>query len=49
VYARYNNKMQYGDHVDDPITEPPSRQYRTDISSTVFLSDSNIYLQHIIK
>jgi PKHD-type hydroxylase len=42
-YARYNNKMHYGDHVDDPIMGPPGGQYRTDVSTTVFLTEPDEY------
>jgi PKHD-type hydroxylase len=42
-YARYTPEMTYGYHVDDPIMGPMSGRYRTDISTTVFLSDKNEY------
>ena len=41
-YARYKKGMTYGDHVDDPIMHADG-PYRSDISITVFLSDSNEY------
>ena len=42
-YARYTSGMTYGYHVDDPIMGPMSGRYRTDISTTVFLSDKSEY------
>lgn len=42
-YARYTPGMTYGYHVDDPIMGPMSGRYRTDISTTVFLSDKSEY------
>ncbi len=42
-YARYTPGMTYGFHVDDPIMGPMRGRYRTDISTTVFLSDKNEY------
>lgn len=41
-YARYTQGMSYGDHVDDPIMQADT-PYRSDISITVFLSDSVDY------
>lgn len=42
-YARYQPGMRYGDHVDDPVMGPPGAQYRSDVSTTVFLNSPADY------
>lgn len=42
-YARYGKGMTYGDHVDDPVMGPPGQQYRSDVSTTVFLNEPGEY------
>ncbi len=41
-YARYQAGMYYGEHVDDPVMGTNIR-YRSDISTTLFLSDPDEY------
>ncbi len=42
-YARYTPGMTYGNHVDDPVMGPPGQQYRSDVSTTVFLNSPDEY------
>ncbi|MFA7388026.1 MAG: Fe2+-dependent dioxygenase [Thiohalobacteraceae bacterium] len=42
-YARYTAGMQYGDHIDDPVMGAGAEQYRSDVSTTVFLCDRTEY------
>jgi len=42
-YARYTTGMSYGDHVDDPVMGPPGGQYRSDVSTTLFLNEPDDY------
>ena len=41
-YARYESGMEYGEHVDDPIMGQGDI-YRTDVSTTIFLSEPDEY------
>lgn len=42
-YARYTTGMQYGDHIDDPVMGSGPDQYRSDVSTTVFLNAPSEY------
>ena len=42
-YARYTPGMTYGFHVDNPVMGPAGQQYRTDVSTTVFLNGKDDY------
>lgn len=41
-YAKYQPGMEYGEHVDDPIMGQGDL-YRTDVSTTIFLSEPDEY------
>lgn len=42
-YARYTKGMTYGFHVDNPVMGPLGQQFRTDVSTTVFLNPKEDY------
>lgn len=42
-YARYETGMEYGEHVDDPVMGQQGDLYRTDVSTTIFLSEPDEY------
>jgi len=42
-YARYEPGETYGQHVDDPIMGPMQGRYRTDVSTTIFISNPKDY------
>ena len=42
-YARYTVGMSYGEHIDDPVMGPPGGQYRSDVSTTIFLNAPDEY------
>lgn len=42
-FARYGAGQSYGQHVDDAVMGAQGRQYRTDVSTTVFLSSPEDY------
>ena len=42
-FARYQPGQTYGQHVDDAVMGPQGGQYRTDVSSTIFLSSPDEY------
>ncbi len=42
-YAKYEPGMTYGIHVDDPVMGHNGDLYRTDVSTTIFLSDPGSY------
>jgi PKHD-type hydroxylase len=43
IFARYNEGMGYGDHVDDPVMGESDGRYRSDVSLTLFLNDPGDY------
>jgi len=42
-FARYQQGMSYGRHVDDAVMGPRGGQYRTDVSATIFISGPDEY------
>ena len=42
-FARYQPGQTYGQHVDDAVMGPQGGQYRTDVSSTIFISSPDEY------
>jgi len=42
-YARYLPGMHYGLHVDDPVMGPEGGRYRSDIATTIFISEPQDY------
>ncbi len=42
-YARYQPGETYGPHVDDPVMGPMQARYRTDVSTTLFISEPDDY------
>ncbi|MDQ7075551.1 MAG: Fe2+-dependent dioxygenase [Gammaproteobacteria bacterium] len=42
-YVRYSTGMHYGEHLDDPIMGPMGQQYRSDVSTSLFLNEPDDY------
>lgn len=42
-YARYTPGMTYGFHVDNPVMGPAGQQYRSDVSTSIFLNGKDEY------
>lgn len=42
-YVRYSLGMDYGFHIDDPVMGAMGQQYRTDVSTTLFLNAKDAY------
>ncbi len=42
-YVRYSTGMHYGEHLDDPLMGPMGQQYRSDVSTTLFLNEPDEY------
>ncbi|MEW8689989.1 MAG: Fe2+-dependent dioxygenase [Candidatus Thiodiazotropha endolucinida] len=43
IFARYQPGMTYGDHVDDPLMGLSGQRFRSDVSMTIFLRESETY------